>query len=194
MAGLHSSFRPSSSSSLSSSSSSHIITSRLLLLLTLLPFTLACFAFVLQWRGGVNDPITRWSPDLHQFPGMESSDSLSRTSRSSGSDCVDPLSRRNSPSFPYYRDWKFDYGSDLRPKVRFLFLLCYWISFSLKVLVLLGMNIFAFNFMGFIHFLIEFNWPFFFFFFFGACVGSQVLGIWICYMVLCCIQILMFDV
>ncbi|PON64546.1 Glycosyltransferase-like [Trema orientale] len=117
MAGLHSSIRPSPSSSLSSSSSSsQAFTSRLLLLLTVLPLTLAVFAFVLQWRGGLNDPINRWAPDQRGFPGMESSESLSRTSHSSSSDCSDPLGRRNSPSFPYYRDWKFDYASDLKPK------------------------------------------------------------------------------
>ncbi|KAH1077668.1 hypothetical protein GYH30_052959 [Glycine max] len=44
--------------------------SRLLLLLTVLPLTLATLAFVLQWRGGVTDPVTRWSPDHDQFPGM----------------------------------------------------------------------------------------------------------------------------
>ncbi|XP_030493701.2 glycosyltransferase-like At2g41451 [Cannabis sativa] len=123
MAGLHSSTRPSSSSSSSSSSfssfssSSQSFASRILLLLTVLPFTLACFAFVLQWRGGLNDPVTRWSPDQLQFPGMESSESVSRNSHSSGSNCVDPLRPKDSPSFPYYKDWKFDYGSDLRPKI-----------------------------------------------------------------------------
>ncbi|KAJ7976712.1 Glycosyltransferase-like KOBITO 1 [Quillaja saponaria] len=111
MAGLYSSSRPTSSSS-----SSQIFTSRLLLLLTVLPLTLACFAFVLQWRGGLNDPITRWSPDHYDFPGMGSSPP-SHHSHSSSSDCVDLLGRSHSPSFPYYRDWQFDYGSDLRPKI-----------------------------------------------------------------------------
>ncbi|MCI32246.1 glycosyltransferase-like, partial [Trifolium medium] len=44
--------------------------SRLLVLLTVLPLTLAAFAFILQWRGGVTDPVTRWSPDQNLFPGM----------------------------------------------------------------------------------------------------------------------------
>ncbi|KAI4300837.1 hypothetical protein L6164_034169 [Bauhinia variegata] len=103
MAGLHSSSRPTSSS-------------RLLLLLTVLPLTLASFAFILQWRGGLNDPVTRWSPDHHEFPGMGSSPPSHQT-HSSTSDCVSLLGQRNSPAFPYYRDWKFDYVSDLKPKV-----------------------------------------------------------------------------
>jgi hypothetical protein len=122
MAGLHglrpnssSSSFPSSSSSSSSSSFSQSITSRLLFLLTLLSFTLACFAFILQWRGGLNDPITRWSPDHHEFPGMAVSGS--GPSHSSRSDCVDLLGQSRSPAFPYFRDWKFEFGSDLKPKV-----------------------------------------------------------------------------
>ena len=74
MAGLYSSSRPtsssSSSSSFASSSSFQTFASRLLLVLTVPPLTLAAFAFVLQWRGGLNDPVTRWSPDRHEFPGM----------------------------------------------------------------------------------------------------------------------------
>ncbi|TYG96660.1 hypothetical protein ES288_A11G369100v1 [Gossypium darwinii] len=121
MAGLHSSSRPSSSSSLSSSSSSsssqQVFTSRLLLLLTLLPLTLAFFAFVLQWRGGLTDPVTRWSPDPFQFPGMDNPGSNVGSDRRSGSDCVDLLGRSKSPAFPYFKDWKFDVGSDLNPKI-----------------------------------------------------------------------------
>ena len=94
-------------------SSSSSFTSRLLLMLTVLPLTLAAFAFVLQWWGGLTDPTTRWSPDRKEFPGMDSSG----LARESASDCVDFLGRTRSPSFPYYRDWKFGYGSDLRPKV-----------------------------------------------------------------------------
>ncbi|KAK7813993.1 glycosyltransferase-like [Quercus suber] len=118
MAGLHSSLRPNSSSSslsLSSSSSSQSFTSRLVLLLTLLSFTLAGFAFILQWRGGLNDPMTRWSPDHHEFPGMAISGA--GPSHPSRSDCVDLLGQSRSPAFPYYRDWNFGLGSDLRPKI-----------------------------------------------------------------------------
>lgn len=115
MAGLH-------SSSSSSSSSFQTFASRLLLLLTILPLTLAVFAFVLQWRGGLNDPVTRWSPDHHEFPGMDSALGGPLVQASSHSDCVDLLGRTHSPSFPYFRDWKFDYASDLRPKVSCLFL------------------------------------------------------------------------
>ncbi|XP_010525508.2 PREDICTED: uncharacterized protein LOC104803289 [Tarenaya hassleriana] len=113
MAGLHSS---SSSSRLLPSSSSSF--SRLVFLLTLLPLTLACFAFILQWRGGLNDPITRWSPDRHEFPGMGSvSEKSSLRSSSSDSGCANILGQSRSPSFPYFRDSKFDYGSDLKPRI-----------------------------------------------------------------------------
>ncbi|CAL1385734.1 unnamed protein product [Linum trigynum] len=111
----------------SSSSSSNAFVFRLLFLLTLLPLTLAVFAFVLQWRGGfLSDPINRWSPETHQFPGMmettaEEADAFGGSSakavvRSSDSGCS-LLGPSHSASFPYYRDWKFDYGSDLNPKI-----------------------------------------------------------------------------
>ncbi|KAK6941768.1 hypothetical protein RJ641_027145 [Dillenia turbinata] len=103
------------------SSSQQSFTSRLLLLLTVLPLTLAGFAFVLQWRGGLTDPTTRWNIDDHtQFPGMGSSapPSLSSIVSSHSSDCVDFLSRSSSPSFPYYKDWRFNFNSaDLKPKI-----------------------------------------------------------------------------
>ncbi|KAK6163017.1 hypothetical protein DH2020_002858 [Rehmannia glutinosa] len=72
MAGLHTSLRPQPPSS---AANHHSFTAKLLLLLTLLPLSLAIFAFLLQWRGGgVDDPISRWSPDeSHKFPGMDSS-------------------------------------------------------------------------------------------------------------------------
>ncbi|XVE95864.1 hypothetical protein REPUB_Repub02eG0171000 [Reevesia pubescens] len=98
----------------SSSASQQAFTSRLLLLLTLLPLTLAFFAFLLQWRGGLTDPLSRWSPDPFHFPG-----SISRFDRRSAWDCVDLLGQSRSPAFPYFKDWKFDFGSDsdLRPQV-----------------------------------------------------------------------------
>ncbi|KAL4370626.1 hypothetical protein HN51_015156 [Arachis hypogaea] len=126
MAGLYSSsHRPTYSSSSSASSSS---SSRLLLLLTVLPLTLASFAFVLQWRGGVTDPLSRWSPDQPDFPGMSSDADGGANSHPAGtshlqsasSDCATILlghSSNNHPSFPYFRDWKLDYTSDLRPKI-----------------------------------------------------------------------------
>lgn len=117
MAGLHNSLRPTSASSSSlSQSSQHAFTSRLLLLLTLLPLTLACFAFILQWRGGLNDPVTRWSPDRHEFPGMTNHISVEPV-HSSHSDCSSVLGQSRTPAFPYFGDWKLDHGSDLRPKV-----------------------------------------------------------------------------
>ncbi|XP_044504739.1 glycosyltransferase-like At3g57200 [Mangifera indica] len=114
MVGLYSSIRPIASSS--SSSFQPAFTSRLLFLLTLLPLTLASFAFILQWRGEFADPVARWSPDHHDFPGMINT--LTDFSvRKFGSGCVDLLGRSNNPSFPYFRDWKFDFGSDLKPKI-----------------------------------------------------------------------------
>lgn len=40
-----------------------------------------------------------------------------RSGSGSGSGCVDVLGRSRTASFPYYRDWKFDLGSDLRPQI-----------------------------------------------------------------------------
>lgn len=96
-------------------------TSRLLLLLTILPLTLAAFAFLLQWRGGVTDPVTRWSPDQNLFPGMSTSDHIQQRSQPrSRSDCSSLFGNSHSPSFPYFRDWTLDFSSDLSPKVRFI--------------------------------------------------------------------------
>lgn len=117
--GLHAPLRPSSSSS-----SNHSFTAKLLLLLTLLPFTLAAFAFILEWRGGVTDPSTRYSSEDHKFPGMDSSPptTTTTTTHHSKSDCG-PLLSHLSPTFPYYRDWKFHYQTDLKPKVGLIHLL-----------------------------------------------------------------------
>ncbi|KAJ6850873.1 glycosyltransferase-like [Iris pallida] len=119
MAGLSAPLRP--------SSSNPSFASRLLLLLTVLPLTLAAFAFVLQWRGGLDDPSTRWPVDGQKFPGMENSPLGSSSSSSSSSsvpsvsrsaaDCTQILGRSSSPSFPYYRGWNFDFESDLKPKI-----------------------------------------------------------------------------
>ncbi|KAF8395760.1 hypothetical protein HHK36_019711 [Tetracentron sinense] len=110
MAGIYTTLRHSPLSSTQS------FASRLLFLLTVLPLTLAALAFVLQWRGGLTDPTTRWSPDTNKFPGMGSSPPTN-LAHSSTSDCAELLGRSSSPSFPYYRDWKFDYESDLKPKI-----------------------------------------------------------------------------
>lgn len=100
-------------------SSQQSSTSRLILLLTLLPFGLAAFAFVLQWRGGLTDPVTRWPPDHQEFPGMDSIASAvsSSTVKTSASGCSDLLGQSRSLVFPYFRDWKFSFRSDLRPKI-----------------------------------------------------------------------------
>ncbi|CAL9039632.1 glycosyltransferase-like At2g41451 [Musa acuminata AAA Group] len=104
-----------------SSATHHIFASRILLLLTALPLALASLAFVLQWRGGVDDPASRWpAADARVFPGMDNS-SLSSPVPSvaarSASDCVEILGGSSSPSFPYYRGWKFDLDKDLKPKI-----------------------------------------------------------------------------
>ncbi|KAI3760695.1 hypothetical protein L1987_51093 [Smallanthus sonchifolius] len=116
MAGLYSSMRPASSSS--SPQSSHLFNSKILLLLTLLPLSLALFAFVLQWRGEIDDPTTRWSPkDRLEFPSMDASTSSERITRKSSSSCAEILGQSRSVSFPYFRDWKFNYPADLKPKI-----------------------------------------------------------------------------
>lgn len=76
------------------------------------------FAFVLQWRGGVTDPSVRYSAEDHKFPGMDSSPPTTTTTTShvSRADCG-PLLSHLSPSFPYYRDWKFHHQTDLKPKI-----------------------------------------------------------------------------
>ncbi|KAL5134784.1 Glycosyltransferase-like KOBITO 1 [Glycine soja] len=90
--------------------------SRLLLLLTVLPLTLATLAFLLQWRGGVTDPVTRWSPDHDQFPGMAITTTTTPSRHSS--DCgKNPLYQSHNPSFPYFRDWTLDFSSNLSPKI-----------------------------------------------------------------------------
>ncbi|OVA06103.1 hypothetical protein BVC80_93g4 [Macleaya cordata] len=109
MAGVYTSIRP-------SHSSNQGFASRLLFLLTALPLTLAAFAFILQWRGGLNDPTTRWSTDTLEFPGMGTSPPTDHLSHFS-SDCSELLGHSSSASFPYYRDWKFNYDSDLNPKI-----------------------------------------------------------------------------
>ncbi|XP_076958418.1 glycosyltransferase-like At2g41451 [Bidens hawaiensis] len=98
--------------------SSHVFTSRLLLLLTLLPISLAAFAFVIQWRGEFGDPAIRWSAlSRVEFSGMDSVTSSAKGYIRSSSSCVDALGQRRSVSFPYFRDWRFSYESDLEPKI-----------------------------------------------------------------------------
>ncbi|CAG7891374.1 unnamed protein product [Brassica rapa] len=46
--------------------------------------------------------------DHHKFPGMAS------THEKCG---LGLLGQSRAPSFPYFSDWKFDYQSDLKPKV-----------------------------------------------------------------------------
>ncbi|XP_031475106.1 glycosyltransferase-like At2g41451 [Nymphaea colorata] len=103
------------------------LASRLLLLLTLLPLSLAAFAFVLQWRGGLTDLSTRWPGDASGFPGMGSSplgsnpssllSSSSSSTSSSGSDCFDHFGRGSSSGFPYLNGWGFDFQAEQHPKI-----------------------------------------------------------------------------
>lgn len=123
MAGLHTSLRPQPPSS---ASNHHAFAAKLLLLLTVLPLTLALFAFLLQWRGGgVDDPIGRWSPDeSHKFPGMDPSPLATVGQQSSQpSDCSALVGHYNKAAFPYFRDWKYKFDADLKPKVFVLYLL-----------------------------------------------------------------------
>ncbi|PIM97244.1 hypothetical protein CDL12_30287 [Handroanthus impetiginosus] len=123
MAGLHASLRTQPASSAVNHQS---FATKLLLLLTVLPLSLALFAFFLQWRGGgIDDPISRWSPDeSHKFPGMDSSPlaTLGHSS-SQSSDCSALLRHYNAATSPYFRDWKFKFNSDLKPKVLCSFIL-----------------------------------------------------------------------
>nr|XP_043637093.1 glycosyltransferase-like At2g41451 [Erigeron canadensis] len=117
MAGLYSHLKPTSNPSSSSSQFSHFFSSKILLLLTILPLSLAIFAFVLQWRGEIDDPTTRWSPkDRLEFPGMDTSSSSTRD-HGTHSNCADLLGQSKSISFPYFRDWNFDFKSNLKPKI-----------------------------------------------------------------------------
>ncbi|CAI0560311.1 unnamed protein product [Linum tenue] len=122
---LHAPLRPSPSSS----SSAQSLASKLILLLTVLPLSLAALAFILQWKGDggglLTDPASataRWAPqgshNNHEvFPGMEASAaSLLSPKPHQSSDCFS-LARSGSPSFPYFRDWKFDFEANLRPKI-----------------------------------------------------------------------------
>ncbi|KAL9411148.1 hypothetical protein AB3S75_044856 [Citrus x aurantiifolia] len=38
------------------------------------------------------------------------------SSSSSSGGCIDILGRSNTPSFSYFKDWKFNYGADLKAK------------------------------------------------------------------------------
>ncbi|XP_021975913.1 glycosyltransferase-like At2g41451 [Helianthus annuus] len=103
----------SQSSSSLSQPSHNIFTSRLLLFLTLLPLSLAAFALVLQWHGEFVDPAIRVSDfNRFEFPGMDSS-----TSGTTPASCVDVLGASRTVTFPYFREWRFDYESDGKPKI-----------------------------------------------------------------------------
>ncbi|KAK9664412.1 hypothetical protein RND81_14G039700 [Saponaria officinalis] len=128
MAGLHQSIRPNSSFSSFSSNSTQNILYKLLLLLTLLPLFLAIFAFFLQWRGGFGFGFGFGFNGIdHQFPGMLPSSDLhyngihkkSSSSSLSHDNCgINVLKQSNSPVFPYFRNWGFNFNhSNLGPKI-----------------------------------------------------------------------------
>ncbi|EOA28628.1 hypothetical protein CARUB_v10024858mg, partial [Capsella rubella] len=104
-------FSSSSSKPTSSSSSS----SRLFLLITFLPLSLACFAFLLQWRGGINDSVTQWFEDNYKLPGM--STVVEKGTLRTDSSCVSLLGQSRTQSFPYLRHWKLPHKPDLKPKI-----------------------------------------------------------------------------
>ncbi|XP_010917929.1 glycosyltransferase-like At2g41451 [Elaeis guineensis] len=114
MAGLNAPHRPSAS-----------LASRILLLLTALPLFLASLAFLLQWRGSVDDRASRWTAESQKFPGKENSSDIGSTVPSStsgnlplsSSDCVKILGRSSFPSFPYYRGWNLSFESVPHPKI-----------------------------------------------------------------------------
>ncbi|KAK9698436.1 hypothetical protein RND81_08G104200 [Saponaria officinalis] len=91
-----------------------------ILLIGLVSSTLAAFTFVLQWRGGgVTDPFTRYPSEAHILHGMGTSTPVNATPSSSrhlSSDCG-PLLANSSASPPYSRDWKFQFQSNLKPKI-----------------------------------------------------------------------------
>lgn len=72
----------------------------------------------------MDDPISRWSPEeSHKFPGMDTSPLATVGAHSSqSSDCSSLFGHANRAAFPYYRDWKFNFEADLKPKVDFLHL------------------------------------------------------------------------
>ncbi|CAN8317841.1 unnamed protein product [Cochlearia groenlandica] len=98
-----------SSKTTMSSSSSTSFASRIFLLVTLLPLSLACFAFLLQRQGGIND-------NNHPFLGKENSNP---EKQSFGSDpgCVSLLGQSRASSFPYLRDLNLHYNNDLKPMI-----------------------------------------------------------------------------
>lgn len=146
MAGLFATLRRPTNISSSNFQSSSVFAFRLLYLLTVISVSLAVFAYVLQWRGGLPDPTTQW------IPGDDPNEAGSKPVRlsSSSSGCADILGQSRTASFPYFRDWKFDFGSspsgsDLRPKVCFyqvLFIPCsvYFFFASYFVVCLLSIT------------------------------------------------------
>ncbi|KAG8372034.1 hypothetical protein BUALT_Bualt12G0024700 [Buddleja alternifolia] len=97
MAGLLRDLRPTSTSSVSS------LNSHLIGLFTFLLLSLALLAFFLR----VPDPLTRFT-NCKGEP-VQSPSVINHAGRI--------LGRSPTPSFPYYRDWKFNFGSDLSPKI-----------------------------------------------------------------------------
>lgn len=126
MAGLRTILRPTSSFPPPPPS---LYQSRLLLLLTAISFSMAAFAFVLQWHGELPDWISRLPPSHHELLGLEAR-RVPASSSSSG--CADTLGQSHMPSFPYYRNLEFPletgYGTDhITRECSFSFYL-FWLS------------------------------------------------------------------
>lgn len=85
---------------------------RILYLLTLLPLTLAAFAFALQWRGG-RDINSSLSDDESKLPGSSPTNQQSFYSIN----CVDPLHQSSFPTFPYRSGWHYRALHNAGPKI-----------------------------------------------------------------------------
>ncbi|CAH9068765.1 unnamed protein product [Cuscuta epithymum] len=103
--------RRTSSSSFHESSSTHkYAPNNFIHLLTLMSLSLAAFAFILQWLGGLLDPVTRFSSYGNEpWPGF--SRPVMSSPASSGFEEILGESKKRQ-SFPYFRDWKVKFGSD----------------------------------------------------------------------------------
>eukprot|EP00250_Pteridium_aquilinum_P010219 c19222_g1_i1 orf=711-1865(-) len=101
---------PASSSASSLSSSSSSFPYRILYLLTLLPLSLAAFAFALQWRagGGID---SSFNEEDSKLPGS------SPTNTFSSINCADPLHRSPFPTFPYRSGWHYRALHNAHPKI-----------------------------------------------------------------------------
>ncbi|KAK4480090.1 hypothetical protein RD792_013147 [Penstemon davidsonii] len=92
--------------------SGHFTGLRPTIFFTFLLLSLALIAFFLQFP----DPTTRFT-DTKDDPVTKMGSGLPGPVRSSSVDCAGLLGQSGKVSFPYFRNWKFDFGSDLSPKI-----------------------------------------------------------------------------